>query len=460
MRAAVDGVVGQARSSEARCRRTSRAACRAVGSSRLAAGAASRWWAWPWPAPTSRRGSAMPFDPSRRIFLKGAGAGRGRASASRPPPLLTRAAEAARRGAARAGAGLPARRRGRPEPLRPPRRCELLRPAAARIAPARWPTACATSTASSACTPASRRCATSTPRACWPCIPTIGQRAAHALALRRPGLHGHRHPRRQDDARRLARPRVARQIPGEDVMQLVAVSLAHAALGARAASRRSWPQDLADLRRARGHGRRDLVGGGGPAPARACTRRLHAPCARERPRGLRRHRRASATTPALPLRPPTAPCIPAAPWAPGCARPRSSSGGHRHALHLRQRARLLRHARQPARRPTTRSTRPLAAALVAFRRDLGSRIDDVLLMVTTEFGRTAARERLRGHRPRLRALRALPGRRRARRARARRAGRASPGSAQRGARPAPSPSTSATCSSPPRAGSGSRTRAR
>ena len=33
---------------------------------------------------------------------------------------------------------------------------------------------------------------------------------------------------------------------------------------------------------------------------------------------------------------------------------------------------------------------PLAAALVAFRQDLGSAIDDVLLMVTTEFGRTAA----------------------------------------------------------------------
>ena len=33
---------------------------------------------------------------------------------------------------------------------------------------------------------------------------------------------------------------------------------------------------------------------------------------------------------------------------------------------------------------------PLAAALAAFRRDLGGRIDDVLLMVTTEFGRTAA----------------------------------------------------------------------
>jgi uncharacterized protein (DUF1501 family) len=33
---------------------------------------------------------------------------------------------------------------------------------------------------------------------------------------------------------------------------------------------------------------------------------------------------------------------------------------------------------------------PLAAALVAFRRDLGALIDDVLLIVTTEFGRTAA----------------------------------------------------------------------
>jgi uncharacterized protein (DUF1501 family) len=32
---------------------------------------------------------------------------------------------------------------------------------------------------------------------------------------------------------------------------------------------------------------------------------------------------------------------------------------------------------------------PLAAALVAFRRDLGPRIDDVLVLVTTEFGRTA-----------------------------------------------------------------------
>jgi uncharacterized protein (DUF1501 family) len=33
---------------------------------------------------------------------------------------------------------------------------------------------------------------------------------------------------------------------------------------------------------------------------------------------------------------------------------------------------------------------PLAAALVAFRRDLGARIEDVLVMVVTEFGRTAA----------------------------------------------------------------------
>src|SRR6266542_1257114 len=32
----------------------------------------------------------------------------------------------------------------------------------------------------------------------------------------------------------------------------------------------------------------------------------------------------------------------------------------------------------------------MSSALVAFRRDLGGRIDDVLLMVTTEFGRTAA----------------------------------------------------------------------
>jgi uncharacterized protein (DUF1501 family) len=38
----------------------------------------------------------------------------------------------------------------------------------------------------------------------------------------------------------------------------------------------------------------------------------------------------------------------------------------------------------------------LAAALVAFRRDLGSRIDDVLLMVTTEFGRTAAQNGSQG----------------------------------------------------------------
>jgi uncharacterized protein (DUF1501 family) len=38
----------------------------------------------------------------------------------------------------------------------------------------------------------------------------------------------------------------------------------------------------------------------------------------------------------------------------------------------------------------------LAAALVAFRRDLGTRINDVLLMVTTEFGRTAAENGSRG----------------------------------------------------------------
>src|SRR5204862_7593508 len=38
----------------------------------------------------------------------------------------------------------------------------------------------------------------------------------------------------------------------------------------------------------------------------------------------------------------------------------------------------------------------LAAALVAFRRDVGRRIDDVLLMVTTEFGRTAAQNGSQG----------------------------------------------------------------
>jgi uncharacterized protein (DUF1501 family) len=38
----------------------------------------------------------------------------------------------------------------------------------------------------------------------------------------------------------------------------------------------------------------------------------------------------------------------------------------------------------------------LAAALVAFRRDLGRGIDDVLLMVTTEFGRTAAQNGTQG----------------------------------------------------------------
>ena len=39
---------------------------------------------------------------------------------------------------------------------------------------------------------------------------------------------------------------------------------------------------------------------------------------------------------------------------------------------------------------------PLAQALVAFRRDLGGLIDDVLLMVTTEFGRTAAQNGSQG----------------------------------------------------------------
>ncbi len=39
---------------------------------------------------------------------------------------------------------------------------------------------------------------------------------------------------------------------------------------------------------------------------------------------------------------------------------------------------------------------PLAQALVAFRLDLGARIDDVLLMVTTEFGRTAAQNGSQG----------------------------------------------------------------
>ena len=38
----------------------------------------------------------------------------------------------------------------------------------------------------------------------------------------------------------------------------------------------------------------------------------------------------------------------------------------------------------------------LAAALVAFRRDVGRRLDDVLVMVTTEFGRTAAQNGTQG----------------------------------------------------------------
>jgi len=181
--------------------------------------------------------------------------------------------------------------------------------------------------------------------------------------------------------------RVALQIPGDDVMQLVALAsrTPRAVLGTtpdlvlqdlstfavRAGSgSATWSSEADQLLRS--------VHGGGSDPVSASGREVFSAIDRIR------------STPALQAGP-----------ANGAVYPGGTVGSG-----LRQAAQLIRadigtraiyvnvpgsfdtHANELAANNAEYTS--LAAALVAFRRDLGTRLDDVLLVVTTEFGRTAA----------------------------------------------------------------------
>jgi uncharacterized protein (DUF1501 family) len=180
---------------------------------------------------------------------------------------------------------------------------------------------------------------------------------------------------------------VARQIPGDELMQLVALSsrTPRAVLGPHPGL---VVQDLASF---------TLRAGSGSATwseeAKALLTEMHAAGDGPVERGGREAFSAVETlrqSPAL-----------QAPPENGASYPAGLAGSG-----LRQAARVIKaglgtrciyvnlpgafdtHANQLA--GNSADYAPFGAALLAFRRDLGSRIDDVLLMVTTEFGRTAA----------------------------------------------------------------------
>jgi uncharacterized protein (DUF1501 family) len=181
--------------------------------------------------------------------------------------------------------------------------------------------------------------------------------------------------------------RVARQIPGEDVMQLVALAsrTPRSVLGPHP---ELVLQDLTTFAVRAGTG-----GATWSAEADQLLRGMHTSGSTpvyESGRAVFSAIDRIRTTPALQSSP-----------ANGAVYPGGTAGSG-----LRQAARLIRadigtraiyvnvpgsfdtHANQLA--ANNQEYPALAAALVAFRRDLGTRIDDVLLMVTTEFGRTAA----------------------------------------------------------------------
>jgi uncharacterized protein (DUF1501 family) len=181
--------------------------------------------------------------------------------------------------------------------------------------------------------------------------------------------------------------RVARQIPGETLVQMVAFSsrTPRAVLGSHP---ELVTQSLAAFTVRAGSG-----GASWSAEAEALLRDVHGAGDGAVHRSGREVFDAIQTVR-------TSPALSAAP-AGGAAYPAGPAGSG-----LRQAAQLIKsglgtrcvyvnvpgsfdtHANQLA--ANTADFTPLAAALVAFRRDLGPFIDDVLLMVTTEFGRTAA----------------------------------------------------------------------
>ena len=372
----------------------------------------------------------MPFDPSRRIFSKGAGVAGGRGSASRHPPCSRAAAGRADVGSRVLvqvflrggvdGLNLCACRMGTAATTGcgPPSVCA-------------WPTACVTSTGSSACTRVWPPCAICTARGFRPCTPTIGNAQLSRSHFDAQDFMDSAAPGRQDRARRLARPRGAAD-PGRRRDAARGSGLAHAALraGPSSRARAAGPHHL---RGARGHGRSDLVCGGGPAAARRCTPAAPRP-------STRAGAPSSARSTAFGRHPP-------------CSLPGERSGvsGGTAGSGLRQAARLIRadigtraiyvnvpgsfdtHANQLA--ANNQEYPALAAALVAFRRDLGTRDRRRAAHGDDRSSGAPAAERLRRHRPRLRALRPVPGRERAEAA-CTVSGGALLGCPQRGTRPA------------------------
>lgn len=181
--------------------------------------------------------------------------------------------------------------------------------------------------------------------------------------------------------------RVARQVPGEDLMQLVAFA-SRAPRSVLGPHPELVTQDLAAFAVRAGTG-----GAAWVSEAETLLREVHSggdTAVYQSGRGMFRAIDLLRTTPALRAAPANGAVYPAGPAGTG----------------LRQAAQLIKaelgtrcvyvnvpgafdtHANQL--NGNAADYPPLAAALVAFRRDLGGRIDDVLLMVTTEFGRTAA----------------------------------------------------------------------
>ena len=169
--------------------------------------------------------SAMPFDASRRVFLRGAGlaaVGVGMA----PSSLLVRTALAAAGGAEGAGQDLPARRlptgstSACPTATPTTTTCAAASPCRARARPA----ASSTSTATSACTPSSAPLEPlfrdGPPRL----HPRRRQPGREPLALRRPGLPGVRARRATSRPPTGWLDRAIAEIPGREVTQAVSFS--------------------------------------------------------------------------------------------------------------------------------------------------------------------------------------------------------------------------------------------
>jgi uncharacterized protein (DUF1501 family) len=187
--------------------------------------------------------------------------------------------------------------------------------------------------------------------------------------------------------------RVARLLPGDDLTQLVALAsrAPRAVLGAHP---ELVTQDLSAFAVRAGSGATAWV-----PEAEALLREMHATvggAVHESGRGVFRTIDTLRATPALRAAPANGAAYPAGPAGTGlrqAAQLIKAALGTR-CIYVNVPGAFDTHANQLA--GNAADYAPLAAALVAFRRDLGGLIDDVLLMVTTEFGRTAAQNGSQG----------------------------------------------------------------